>query len=80
MNLRNNENIDVPFARLVSLERHPLTRFPKLWQDFNNENIKFIRNKLQFNKELKMYFLDQLSDVIICDRLLCSQCHPPDRL
>ena len=80
MNLRNNEAIDVPFARLVSLERHPFTRFPKLWFDLNNENIKIIRNKPMFNKELKVYLLSELRDVVTCDRLFCIQCHPPDRL
>ena len=80
INLRNNDAIDVPFARLISLERHPLTRFPKLWLDFNDENIKFIRNKQMFNKELKIFLLGKLSDVVICDRLFCYQCHPPDRL
>jgi len=44
MNLRNNDNYDVPFARLVSLERHPLTRLPKIWLEFENENIKIIAN------------------------------------
>jgi hypothetical protein len=24
--------------------------------------------------------LSQLKDLVICDRLLCPQCHPPDRL
>jgi hypothetical protein len=80
MNLRNNEDYDVPFARLVSLERQPLTRLPKLWSEFENENIKIIRNKLLFNKELKIFLLNQLNDTIICDRLYCPQCHPPDRL
>ena len=80
MNLRNNEAMDVPFARLMSLERHLLTRFPKLWFEFNNENVKIIRNKPMFNKELKTFFLDQLNEVVTCDRLFCAQCHPPDRL
>ena len=80
INLRNNDVLDVPFARLVSLERLPLTRFPKLWSEFNAENIKILRNKPMFNKELKEFLLNQLSDVIICDRLFGPQCHPPDRL
>jgi len=80
MNLRNNANYDVPFARLVSLERHPLTRLPKTWLEFENENVKIIRNKLLFNKELKLFLLNQLNDNFTCDRLFCPQCHPPDRL
>jgi len=80
INLRNNDVLDVPFARLVSLERLPLTRFPKLWSEFNAENIKILRNKPMFNKELKEFLLNQLHDGIICERLFCPQYHPPDRL
>ena len=60
MNLRNNDDYDVPFARLVSLERQPFTKLPKLWIEFENENIKIIRNKLEFNKKLKSFLLNQL--------------------
>jgi hypothetical protein len=80
MNLRNNDDLAVPFARLNLTERQPLTHFPKVWLNFQNENIKFIRNKLEFKKKLKEHFLSQLKDLVICDRLLCPQCHPPDRL
>jgi len=80
MNLRNNDVIDVPYSRLVSLERLPLTCFPKLWFEFTDENIKILHNISMFNKELKEFSLNQLSDVMICDILLCLLCHPPDRL
>jgi hypothetical protein len=76
MNLRNNDDLAVPFARLNLTERQPLTHFPKVWLNFQNENIKFIRNKLEFKKKLKEHFLSQLKDLVICDRLLCPQCHP----
>jgi hypothetical protein len=80
MNLRNNDDLAVPFARLNLTERQPLTHFPKVWLNFPNEDIKFIRNKLEFKKKLKDHFLSQLKDLVICDRLFCPQCHPPDRL
>jgi len=61
-------------------ERQPLTHFPKVWQNFENENIKFIRNKLEFKQKLKEHLLGLLKNVVTCDRLLCPQCHPPDGL
>ena len=51
--LRNNEDYVVPFARLSSTALHPLTFFPKNWQNFPEDRIKFIRNKIEFNSEPK---------------------------
>jgi hypothetical protein len=34
-------------------ERQPLTHFPKVWLNFQNENVKFIRNKLELKKKIK---------------------------
>jgi hypothetical protein len=82
INLRNNDDlaVAVPFARLNLTERQPLTHFPKVWQNLKNENIKFIRNKLEFKQKLKEHLLSHLKDSVTCDRLLCPQCHPPDGL
>jgi hypothetical protein len=73
--LRNNDDIDIPFARLSSTQRQPLTGFPKLWASFPDERIKFIRNVVEFNNELKLYFLNRLNSSPICTRLLCPHCH-----
>jgi hypothetical protein len=78
--LRNNEEFAAPFARTSLIERLPFTRIPRTWIEFNNENIKFVRNKKMFNKELKDHFVSQLKQTVSCDRFLCLQCHPPDRL
>ena len=78
--LRNDETYAVPFARTSLTERQPLTRIPKMWCNFPCENIKFIRNKKEFNKDLKAYFINNLKGTVSCDRILCLQCHPPDRL
>jgi hypothetical protein len=80
LNLRNNEEFAIPYARLNLTERQPLTHFPRLWHDLNKENIKIIRNKLEFNRDLKEHFLGTLKSVLTCDRMFCLQCHPPDRL
>jgi hypothetical protein len=51
--LRNAEELNIPFARLTSTERHPLCSFPKLWAAFDDEQIKFTRNIVEFNSLLK---------------------------
>ena len=73
--LRNNEVLNIPFARLSSTERHPLCSFPKLWSSFANEQIKFIRNIVDFNTQLKTHFLSLLNSTPQCNRLLCPECH-----
>jgi len=73
--LRNNNLIHVPLAITFFTSKHPLTTFPQLWADFPDESIKFIRNKLEFNRKLKDYFLHLLKSSINCGRLLCPDCH-----
>ena len=73
--LRNNENLFIPFARLTFSLKFPLINLPKTWSNFPDENIKILRNKLEFNSELKKYLLNELSSVIVCSRMLCPACH-----
>ena len=73
--LRNSNQLAIPFTRLVSLSKHPFVNLPKTWIDFTNENIKIIRNKIEFKFELKKLLLSQLSSVVTCNRLMCPSCH-----
>jgi hypothetical protein len=73
--LRNSENVNIPFARLHSSTIQPLVNLPRLWSQFEEENIKILRNKLEFNQKLKSYFLEKLSSTIHCTRLLCPTCY-----
>jgi len=75
--LRNDDLLAIPFARTKFCEKLPLTAFPKIWTEFPSEEIKFIRNKLEFNTKLTRieYFLEQLGSVPNCTRLLCPTCH-----
>jgi Reverse transcriptase (RNA-dependent DNA polymerase) len=75
LELRNRENFHVPFARLQSSTQQPLINLPRSWIQFNNEEIKVIRNKIEFNQKLKQYFLSKLSSSVHCSRLLCPSCH-----
>jgi hypothetical protein len=35
--LRNDANLYIPFARTALIERQPLTKFPELWHQFTDE-------------------------------------------
>ena len=73
--LRNDDLLHIPHSTLHLTHKLPLSSFPQLWTDFPDEEIKFIRNKIEFNAKLKKYFLGQLSAIVNCNRLLCPDCH-----
>lgn len=72
--LRNNNALQIPFSRLIFTDRHPLFSFPRLWENFLDEQIKFIRKKSEFDEKLKKHFLNELSSVPNCNRLFCYSC------
>ncbi len=74
--LRNDDDINIPFARLSSTERQPLASFPRIWSQFPDEQIKFTRNVHEFNKLLKQHYLRKLSSTPRCTRLFCPHCMP----
>jgi hypothetical protein len=74
--MRNFDDFYIPFSRLSSLDRLPLTSFPKLWNNFTSHEIKLIRNKIQFNSKLKEHFLNNLLSTFTCTRLTCQACNP----
>ena len=74
--MRNFDDFYIPFSRLVSSDKLPLISFPKLWNLFQDHEIKLTRNKLQFNKKLKTHLLSKLNENVSCNRLLCQACHP----
>ena len=73
--LRNSEALTIPFTRLSSLIKHPFVNLPKTWIEFKNENVKILRNKIEFKINLKKHLLSELSSVVSCGRLLCPSCH-----
>ena len=48
--LRNDDLLYVPPARTSLTARLPHTSFPKIWSEFPDEGIKFIRNKLELTQ------------------------------
>jgi hypothetical protein len=75
--LRNNDFLNIPFARLSMSNRMPLVNLPKTWENFTNEDIKILREPLEFHLKLKRFLLSELSDTVICNRLFCHACNFP---
>ena len=77
--LRNSQNIHIPFSRTTQTDKQPLTAFPKLWDEFPDNQIKFIRNRAEFNFELKNIFLTNFPmfqcAIDSCVRLVISKSH-----
>ena len=73
--LRNDDQLHIPFSRTNLTAKLPVANFPSIWTDFPSEEIKFIRNKIEFNYKLKFFLLNQLSSTVNCSRLLCPDCH-----
>ena len=72
--LRNSEHFYIPTPLLAQTERHPYFLFPKLWSEFSNNNIKIIRNHVEFNIALKNNLLEELPSNVSCTRLFCHSC------
>ena len=72
--LRNFNQLQPIHSNLVKLDIFPLYNFPKLWQDFPNEQLKITRKPTEFGSKLKEFFLNDLSAVIACNRLLYLAC------
>ena len=72
--LRNHNQLQPIHSNLSNLDLFPLFNFPKIWQDFPDEQIKILRKTSEFDSKLKNYFLNDLSDTVNCNRLLCPAC------
>jgi len=72
--LRNHAELQPNFSTYSTLDKFPLFNYPKIWQNFSDEQIKFIRNKTEFDSKLKTFFLNDLSSTVNCNRLLCPAC------
>ncbi len=78
LQLRNNNKFIIPFSRLSLTERLPKASLPGQWESFPDQNIKNTVNPLQFDLLLKNFFLNDLSEVVQCNRLFCPVCSGPD--
>lgn len=73
--LRPRGTFRLTFTRLSICEKFPYFNVPRLWNGFGDQNIKNSNTKIEFNIKLKQFLLDELSAVVICNRLLCPTCH-----
>ena len=76
--LRNLDQLRLTHVNLTSLDLFPLYNFPKLWQDFPDEQIIIICKckPSEFDAKLKDFFLDDLASNVVCNRLFCPACPP----
>ena len=52
--LRSDQEIFQPFARTNLASNLPLVALPKLWNSFGDDDLKFVRNKNEFNSKLTL--------------------------
>ena len=72
--LRNRYQLQNFYSNLARLDSFPLFSFPKIWESFPSEQIKIICKITDFDAKLKTFFLNDLSSVAVCNRLLCPAC------
>ena len=72
--LQNHLQIQQQHSYLAKLDLFPLYNFPKFWESFPDHQIKILRKNSEFNKKLKQYFTNDLSDTVDCGQLLCPAC------
>ena len=72
--LRNHLQLQNLYPNLARLDPFPLFSFPKIWESFPDEQIKIIRKPTDFDNKLKIFFLNDLASVVVCNRLFCPAC------
>ena len=74
-NLRNNAQLHIPFVRLATFTKFPLSEFPRHWCEFPDEEIKTAASRPIFKKLLKEHFLNNLNENVVYEGLLFPSCH-----
>ena len=72
--LRNNNRLQLPPSRIAMTDRLPTFNFARTWEQFPDEQIKFVRKKIEFDLKLKKFYINDLADTIVCNRLFCPTC------
>jgi hypothetical protein len=74
MRLRNFDNLLIQQPNQCYLNRLPFFSLPRTWESFPSNTLKSIRQKTLFDLNLKQFYIDDLSDTPICNRLYCPSC------
>ena len=72
--LRNHDQLQFIHSNFAKLDLFPLFDYPKVWQSFQEEQLKIIRKSTLFDSRSKKIFLDDLSSRPVCQRLFCPAC------
>ena len=73
--LRNNSRLQLPPSRTALTDRLPTFNFARTWEQFPDEQIKFIRKKIKFETKFKKFYinvssrLDSLQQTILPNML-----------
>jgi hypothetical protein len=73
--LRNDNDLFILLVKYAHLDNSPIFEFLKILNNFEETLIESVHSKLEFNNKFKKYFLEQLADNYVCNRLLCPHCH-----
>jgi hypothetical protein len=68
MVLRNDAEFFIPFLRLTQTSLLPYYCFPRIWKEFDQLNLSlaFLRDKNEFNTELKKYLIQKTVSLTLC--------------
>ena len=72
--LNNQNQFQLPPSRTALTNRLLTCNFARTWEQFPDEQIKFIRKKTEFDSKLKKFYINDLADSIVCNRLFCPSC------
>lgn len=72
--LRNEDDLFIPFARTNSSERLPLHTMPKSWNTLADISLKTQNFTPRFKKDLKKLLLQRLDTFPTCNRENCPAC------
>ena len=72
--LRNHNRFQLPPSRTALTDRLPTVNFARIWEQFLDEQIKFIRKKTESDSKLKKFYINDLAVSIVCNRLFCPSC------
>jgi len=72
--LRNDDDLYLPVAKMDNISRFPFYNCPKLWNDLP-PSLQIVRNAIEFKTEFKKHLLDKLAERTNCNRLYCYACN-----